>query len=296
MELRHLRSFRTAARLRSISRAAEELGIGQPAVTTHVKQLEEQLGTLLFDRVKRPIQLTSAGSALLQIAAPLLDGIDGLVRDVGQAEQVGPVRVAATHEIVAHTLLDVVKRFLSSHPHVHLRIHSRTSREVLKMVATGEADLAIVPGIEKRTDLEFEGLFPYERVLITPLGHPLLEPPATSLEQIALWPLILPGPFTFTRATLEDEFRRKGVSYEIIMELDSVDMVKRYVALGLGVSVGPLLAIDPGDERALGIVRLTTLLPVDQAGIVTLRGKTLSGPTRDFIAVAKEMLSASGPA
>ena len=78
MELRELRSFVAAARLRSITKAAEELSIGQPTATTHIKKLEHELGTLLFDRIKRPIQLTAAGTTLADLSKPLLDGIDSL--------------------------------------------------------------------------------------------------------------------------------------------------------------------------------------------------------------------------
>ena len=78
MELRQLRSFTTAARLRSVTRAAEQLDIGQPTVTTHIKKLEKELGKVLFDRVRRPIQLTRAGAALAHLATPLVEGIDAL--------------------------------------------------------------------------------------------------------------------------------------------------------------------------------------------------------------------------
>ena len=74
-----------------------------------------------------------------------------------------------------------------------------------------------------------------------------------------------------------------GTSYDVLVELDSMDMIKRYVALVMGVSVGPRLAIEPDDEDKLGIVSLANLLPVEQAGIVTLRGKTRSAPTHNLI-------------
>ena len=73
-----------------------------------------------------------------------------------------------------------------------------------------------------------------------------------------------------------------------------MDMVKRYVAMGMGVSVGPRLAIEPEDQSELGIVSLTGLLPMEQSGIVTLRGKTLSGPAEKFIAVMKDTLAPAG--
>ena len=290
MELRELKSFFTAAKLRSVSKAAEQLGIGQPTVSVHVKKLEEELGVMLFDRIRRPIQLTSAGAMLMDLVGPLLEGIDGLAARTSIAEETGPVRVASTHDIIPHTLLRVVREFMSVYPHVHLRIRSGTRREVLQMITEGEVDIGIVPGPEWGADIDFQGLFGYERVLITPLGHPLLQAPLQSLEQIAQWPLILMGRGTYTRSMLEEEFRRKGLSYEIVVELDSMDTIKRYVALGMGISVGPRLAIDPEDEDELGIVGLTTFLPVEQAGIVTLRRKTLTAPVQNFISAIKDSI------
>ena len=293
MELRELKSFCTAARLRSISLAAERLGVGQPTVTTHIKKLEEELGVVLFDRVRRPIRLTAPGAALSELAQPLLDGIEGLAARASAVEELAPVRVAATHEIIPHTLLLVVKSFMSAYEHAHIRIRSGSRGEVLDMVKEAEVDIGIMPGPEKGANFDFEGLFPYERVLIAPKGHPLLHSTLWSIEQIAQWPLIMMQRGTSTRTIVEQGFRRNGLSYEIVIELDSMDMIKRYVALGLGVSIGPRLAIEPEDEHELGTVSLTTLLPVEQAGIVTLRGRALSELARNFVSVMRETLSPS---
>ena len=293
MELRELRSFVAAARLRSITKAAEELSIGQPTATTHIKKLEQELGTLLFDRIKRPIQLTAAGTTLADLSKQLLDGIDSLLDETGIAEQVSPVRVAATHDIIPHKLLQVVKIFLRIHPHGHLRILSGRRDEVLNMVEEGTVDIGLVPGPERGVDFEFQPLFAYERVLITPLNHPLLNSTITSLDEIASWPLIMMGRGTYTRLMLETEFRRRGLDYEIIVELDSMDMIKRYVALGMGISVGPRLAIDPTDHESFGVVGLAHMLPVEQAGIVNLRGKTMSTPTKAFVQLLRDTLSVS---
>lgn len=292
MELRELRSFCAAAKVRSISKAAEQLGIGQPTVTTHVRKLEEELGTVLFDRMKRPIQPTAAGATLAELAAPLLEGIDGLAARASKAEEESPVRVASPHDFISHALLRVVKAFREVHPHVHLRIRSGTIAEVVQMVAEGEVDMGIVTHAVRGADLDFQGLFAYESVLITPLGHPLLQAPLRSLEQIAQWPLILRGRGTYTRSRLEEEFRRRGLTYEIVMELDSMEMTKRYVALGMGISAGPRLVIEPEDMEELGVISLATLLPVEQAGIVTLRGKTLPAPAQRFVSLMKDTLDA----
>lgn len=295
MEIRELRSFCMAARLRSISRAAERLGIGQPTVTTHIKKLEGELNTILFDRVKRPIQLTLAGRRLSELATPLVEGIDGLADTTAEAEERGPVVLAATPDIIPHTLLRVVRVFLARHPHIHLTIKSATRVQVSQMISEGEADIGIIQHYDRDDAFAFEGLFVYERVLITPLDHPLANQPVESLEQIARYPLILMNEGTHTRDLLESELRRRGVSYEIVVDLDSMDMIKRYVALGMGVSVGPRLAIDPEDNEVLGVVSLAHILPVEQGGIITLKGKRLSRPTERFISVMRDVLSVGVP-
>lgn len=293
MEIRELRSFCAAARLRSISRAAEELKIGQPTVTTHIKKLESELSATLFDRIRRPIQLTLAGKRLAELATPLVEGIDALAETASEAEERGPVVLAATPDIIPHTLLRVVRVFLDRHPRIHLTIKSATRAEVSDIVSNGDADMGIVQHHDRDEAFEFKALFLYERVLITPLAHPLLDSPITTLEQIADYPLILMGEGTHTRDILESELKRRGVNYEIVVDLDSMDMIKRYVALGMGVSVGPRLAIDPEDHDVLGVVSLAHILPVEQGGILTLKGKSMSTPARHFMTVMRDVLANS---
>ena len=288
MELRELKSFCTVVKLRSVSKAAAQLGVGQPTVTMHIKKLEKEMGTTLFDRVKRPIQPTLAATKLVELVEPLLEGIEQLAENASKAEERGPVRVASTYEIASHTLLGVAKAFMDARPHVQLRIRSGHRSEVLQMVSDGDVDLGIVPGPERGKDIFFQGLFPYERVLVTPLGHTLLKEALTSLDQIARYPLIQMGRGTATRTMLEEAFQRRGLSYEIVVELDSMDLIKRYVALGMGISVGPRLSIEKQDEKELGVINIGTLLPVEQAGIVTLKGKVMSKPVQDFIATMRK--------
>ncbi len=293
MQLRELKSFCVTAEVRSMSKAAELLDIGQPTVSTHIQKLEEELGMVLFDRYKRPIQPTLAGAALARLAGPLIDGIEGLKASTADAERHGPVSVASTPDIIPHTLLKFVTAYRDEYPHVHLQISTGHRPEILRMVKDGEVDLGIIPGAEVGPDCDFQPLFPYERVLITPLNHPLLDG-ELSLERISQYDLVLMGPNTHTHAMLEAESRRRGLRHHVVVELDSMDMIKRYVALGMGVSVGPRLAVEPEDEETLGVISLATLLPLEQAGIVTQPGKVLSTPAQDFIDLVLRVTSAPG--
>ena len=293
MELRELKSFVVAARFRSISKAANQLGLGQPTVTTHIKKLEKELNMVLFDRVTRPIRLTLSGQTIFDLSQPLLDGLDSLAIRTSEAEERGPVTIASTPDIIPHTLLRVVKVFNSLYPNVYLRIQSATRTEVIGLVRTGEVDAGIIQHPDRGEDLHFEPLFLYERVLIAPKGHELLSSPMTSLDSIVQYPLILMARGTYTRHILEEQLQKKGLHYEVIMELDSMDMIKKFVTIGMGVSVGPRLAIEEEDLDHLGMVSLANFLPVDQAGLITLPGKTLSTPANQFISVLRDTFAAS---
>ena len=296
MELRELKSFVTAAKFRSISKAATDLGLGQPTVTTHIKKLEKELNMVLFDRVTRPIRLTLSGQTIFDLSQPLLDGLDSLAVRTSEAEERGPVTVASTPDIIPHTLLRVVKVFNSLYPNVYLRIQSATRSEVIGMVKTGEVDAGVIQHPDRGDDLHFEPLFLYERVLIAPKGHELLSTPMTSLDSIAKYPLLLMARGTYTRHILEQQLQKRGLQYEVIKELDSMDMIKKFVTIGMGVSVGPRLAIEEEDLDHLGMVSLANFLPVDQAGLITLPGKTLSTPAGQFISVLRDTFAASEPA
>ena len=296
MELRELKSFVTAAKFRSISKAATDLGLGQPTVTTHIKKLEKELNMVLFDRVTRPIRLTLSGQTIFDLSQPLLDGLDSLAVRTSEAEERGPVTVASTPDIIPHTLLRVVKVFNSLYPNVYLRIQSATRSEVIGMVRTGEVDAGVIQHPDRGDALHFEPLFLYERVLIAPKGHELLSTPMTSLDSIAKYPLLLMARGTYTRHILEQQLQKRGLQYEVIMELDSMDMIKKFVTIGMGVSVGPRLAIEEEDLDHLGMVSLANFLPVDQAGLITLPGKTLSTPAGQFISVLRDTFAASEPA
>ena len=290
MELRELKSFVMAARYNSVSKAADELGLGQPTVTTHIKKLENELSMVLFDRVTRPIKLTLWGKTILELVEPLLDGIEMLVVRTSEAEERGPVTIAATPDIIPHTLLRVVRVFNNLYPNVFLKIKSSSTVNIINMVKTGEIDAGVIQHTDKTEDLNFEGLFLYERVLIAPKGHELLDHPIQSLDVIAKYPLILMASPSHTREILETQLQKLGRKYEVIMELDSLDMIKKYVALGMGISVGPKLAIEPSDLNDLGIISLANFLPVHQAGVITLPGKTLSNPAEKFLKVMRDTL------
>ena len=190
MESIELRSLCTSSRLNSISKAAKILGLGQSTVTTHIKRLEDELGVKLIDRAIRPIRTTSAGARLVQLATPILGKIDSFIGELPEANQETPISIAAGQDHIPGLLRDVVHEFRILYPKTQLQIRAGILSEATEMVAKGIVDLGLLARPENKNGFDFERLIEFERVLFTPLGHPLLASGIVSLEQIVDWPLI----------------------------------------------------------------------------------------------------------
>ena len=122
MELRELVSFYHVARLRSVSKAARTLELGQPTVTTHLKKLEDEFRITLFDRIRRPIQLTSEGATLLELVTPVVHSVDKLKTQMDYAERRGTFVVGAYSDLVMHYLPKSIQSFRSLYPDVRIRL------------------------------------------------------------------------------------------------------------------------------------------------------------------------------
>ena len=288
MEIRELISFYHVARLRSVSRAAEYLEIGQPTVSTHLQKIEKEFGVVLFDRIKRPILLTSEGTTFYELARPIVEGlaegVETLKLQMKYPEHRGSFVVGTYPDLVMHQLPPIVREFRTHYPQVQIRLVARPNATLLEMVAAGDLDLAIgtipEPGNQS---LQFRHMFSSEFALITPPGHELLELADVTLGDISNWPLILLGPGSHSRRTLEQALRREGLHYDITLEMDNMEMAKRYVEIGMGIAVSHGYAVRPEDSARLGVRILTGLLPATDMGLITLKGKFLTHAVRNFI-------------
>ncbi len=122
MELRQLVSFYHVAQLRSVSKAARTLELGQPTVTTHLRKLEDEFAITLFDRIKRPIQLTSEGSILLELVTPVVRAVDTLKTQMDYSERRGSFVVGAYPDLVTHHLPPGIRSFGKNYPDVRIQL------------------------------------------------------------------------------------------------------------------------------------------------------------------------------
>ena len=174
--LKQLRAFCYAARANSISRAAEQLFLSQPSISLQIQALERELKTVLFERRGPTIRLTSQGAALLEIASPLLEGVDHLSETfaarLGELNT-GEINIAAGESTLLYLLPEYVKKFAKAYPGVRIKLHNVTGRAGLAMLRADEADFAVGSMIEVPNDISYLPRREFETVLIAPKGHPL---------------------------------------------------------------------------------------------------------------------------
>jgi DNA-binding transcriptional LysR family regulator len=282
--LQQLRGFCYAARSRSISKAAQKMGLSQPSVSLQIKALERDLGAQLFTRRGPRIELTHDGQRLMELARPLVDAIDGLdetfaaLRD--SAER-GTVNVAAGGSTIQYLLPPFVAKFTLDYPQVDVRLHNVTGKAGLALLREGDVDFAVGPMFETPADIQFHPLVTYEPMLITRPDHPLAGQSRVTLKDIAKYPLILPPKNQSTYRVVEMVFAQHSLEYDVKLEVGGYDVIKKYVELGLGISIVMSHCLTGADH--LHSVPLGRWFPKRTYGVVLRKGAALSPAAERFV-------------
>lgn len=290
MEPQHVRAFLAVARHESFSRAAKELRRGQPAVTMAIKALEEELHVRVFERVARGAKLTAAGKALQETAGPLLDQWDTLPKRLEETlsgEMRGPVRVGAGEGAVLYLLPSCLRVFRERHRQVELVVRNQPVEETLRMLRAGELDFGLrslssqPPGLIYRPSPTLT----FDRVAIAPKAHPIHRVKTLSLAELARHPFVMPWERSTTRRLVERKLEEEGLRCQVALEAGGWEIIKRYVALGLGIAIVPAFCIEPQDRRHLAARPVSHLFGQDAYGIVVRRRKYLSRAAKELIRI-----------
>ena len=282
--LHQLRAFCHAAQTGSISRAAERLCVSQPSVSQLIKRLETDLGTPLFDRCGPRIHLTEAGRVFLSTVLPVIESVDNLpatFRERMGEVAAGALDIAAGESTILYLLADFVSRYLACYPGVRLHLHNVTGRDGLSLLRAGDVDLAVGSLIEAPEDITYVPIFTYDPMLITSLEHPLAGRERVTLEEVSRCGLILPPRHLSTWHIVDLVFRKHGLSYRVILEAGGWEVIKRFVELGLGVSIVTSICLTGGER--LAAIPLNDYFPQRSYGVVMRRHKQLTPQARRFV-------------
>lgn len=282
--LKQLRAFCFAARTGSISLAAEELFLSQPSVTLQIQALEREMDITLFERRGPNIKLTPEGEILYQLADPLVEGIDKLQESFaahyGKLES-GELNIAAGESTILYILPEWIKKFAEAYPRIRIKLHNVTGRDGMSMLRADEADFAVGSMLEVPEDIIYRPSVTYETVLITPQDHPLAGRDNIRLEEISPYGLILPPRHLSTWGTVKTVFSQHNVAFQVALEAGGWEVIKKYVELGLGVSIVSDVCLTDDDRVAR--IPLEHYFPGRSYGIVMRKGKFLSPQARRFI-------------
>jgi len=239
----------------NISRAAAVLHATQPAVGKTLRQFEEELGVDLLRRQRgRPMGLTEAGERTLAWARRALqcaDNIRAVAQDSG-GDVPASIALGTTHTHANYVLLPPIKAFMDQHPRVRINVLQGTPEQVAEMVAEGKVALGVT---NQPAELPREVLaVPFlsaQPLLVTPVKHPLLKEKRLTLQTLAAWPMIVHNPARPQGARIERQFRQAGLDVNVAVQALDADVMKTYVAAGLGIAVIPAITYSAAKDRGL---------------------------------------------
>ncbi|UNU73312.1 LysR family transcriptional regulator [Moraxella nasovis] len=283
MNTTNLTTFITVMKTGSISGAAENLFITQPAVSKRIKNLEEEFGVTLFDTVGRGIIPTATAHELLPHAKKWLEDYELCRIHLQKSKEIaaGKLVIGTSHHIGLHHLSSVLKQFIQTHPAVQLEVRFMDSEEAHKAVLDGDVALAFLtlpPTYDRR--LQYHTLWSDPLYFVTGTLSTLAQKSDVSLLQLAHHPAILPAANTFTSQITLAEFGKHNLRPYATMSTNPLESIRMLVSIGLGWSVLPetlinqdLVKIDMADDIELQ----------RHLGVVTNPNLTRSGSTQALI-------------
>lgn len=288
MKLHQLRYIREVAKQGlNVSTAADALHTSQPGVSKQIQLLEEELGLQIFHRSgKRLTSITEPGQAILHMAERVLREMENIKR-VGEdftQESEGCLSIATTHTQARYRLPPAIKAFAERYPGVKLNIHQGSPSQVAQLVVSGEADIGIATeSIAEHENLAALPCYTWNRCVLVPQGHLLIERKPLTLEAIAEYPIVTYD-LGFTGSTsVKRMFEAKGLSPNVVLTAIDSDVIKTYVELGLGVGLLAKMAYNPERDQNLVMLDAAHLFPDSTTYLGVRRDAYLRSYIYEFI-------------
>jgi LysR family transcriptional regulator, low CO2-responsive transcriptional regulator len=295
MDFDQLNTFLEVARQSSFSRAAERCFRSQPAISAQIRALEEEIGVRLFDRSGGKVSLTAAGKVFLAYAESAMEERRKIIATLGDMDRVprGQIVVGANEGSCLHVLPEVFSDFKEQYPKVNVSINRMERGRILEAVIANAVDFGVVSMPIDDNRLKVVVIHRDELVLITAPDHLLAKTRpssgATTLEDISQYPLLLPK-VGRTRETIEEAFQKRRLKPQVSMELDSSELLKRFVAAGVGVGfIARSNVRSDVKAKVLAELRVADANIARDLALVYRKDKELSRAAQTFIEIAMRL-------
>ena len=286
MELQQLRYFCAIADTGSFSRAAQHTHVSQPSLSQQIRKLEDELGTRLFDRLGRTVQLTELGRAFLPRARAVLRDLEAARSDVVErkASISGPISIGVIPTIAPYFLPAILATFSRKYTEARVTVAEEITPLLLDRLRAGTMDAAVVALPLQARGHEFQSfpLLVEKLYAVLPNQHALAKRRALSLEELQDDPFLLLRDGHCFRETAVAACKRARLSPTIIFESGQFSSILSMVSAGLGVSIVPAMALEkrPGCRY----VPLADDHAVRTIGVVKLNGRSPTRATEAFLA------------
>jgi len=293
--LKQLRAFCYVVKFGSVARAAESLFLSPSSVSLQLSALETELDVRLLERIRPRLTLTHEGQLLYDLARPLVEGMESLDQQFRQQRsgvQALEVHIAAGASTIQYLLPPLVREFRERHPDVRLQLANVTGKDGLALLRSDQVDFAVGSMLDVPHDLLYEPVQWFDPMLILPQGHPLAAREDISLEDLSPYGLILPPQRLTTYRLVDLVFQQRKVPYHVAIEVGGWEVIKQYVAMGLGISIVTGICIGDADRERLVVRNMRRYFPQRSYGVVVRKGKYLSEQARAFIDLVRPGLFA----
>ena len=289
MELRHLRYFVALADCRSFTRAAERTHVTQSTLSHQIRQLEDELGQRLFDRIGRRVVATEAGELFFAFASRALKEVDQGIAMLqpGGGNLTGQVRIGATHTFNIGLIPTCAALFLGRHPTVQIGVEELPAEQIVSRLRSGDLDLGIAYRPSGPTDLWFEPLYNEEMVLVVAESHPFAGRKRIRMVELHQQRLVLLPSYYATRTLLDECFLASGAEPLVVAEMSTVAPM---LGLVLRMPIAAIVAVDavPKAMGGLRMIPLESPTPVRTPGILWQRDVAQSAPVKSFAAIVRK--------
>ncbi len=288
MDFDQLETFIEVARLSSFSRAAEKRFRTQPAISSQIRSLEEEVGAKLLDRSGGKVSVTASGKLFLRFAEELIEARKMMLTAIAETERVprGEIVVGANEGTCLHILPEVFAEFKKQYPDVNISITRADYAKILESVIDNSVDFGVISLPINDPRLTVVLIHRDELVIIVPPKHALAKVKSATIAEAGAFPLIVPKG-GHTRDALENLFYERKLKPRYTMELDSSELLKRFVAADAGIG---FIARSNVAEDVLA--RALVAIPISDATIrrdlalVFRKDKALSRAALAFIDIA----------
>jgi DNA-binding transcriptional LysR family regulator len=288
MDFDQLRTFLEVARHKSFSRAGEKLSLTQPAISAQIRSLETEVGAQLFDRSGGKVTFTAAGRLFEPFAEHCLDCNQHILMAVGEMQRTprGEVSISANESTCLYVLPQVFSQFKQLYSRVGLNIIRAERSRTLEAVLNRDVDFGVVALPVKDSRLNTEWIHKDELVLVAAPGHALVRAGKLRIEDVVRHPLLLPKQGR-QREQIDLLFSIRELKPNIGMELDSSELLKRFVAAGMGIGFAPRSTVAADEEaNVLKILPIEGVRLVRELALVFRKDKSLSRAAQSFIEIA----------